>query len=99
MRDTLVKHLEGNNLINETRAVDEDNNLDVISLDFAKAFDKVPHQRLINKLQQHDLEGKVLDWIKAWLSNRQQRVSVRGDSSGWSAVTSGVPQGSVLCCF
>jgi ribonuclease P/MRP protein subunit RPP40 len=38
----------------------------------------------------------VLDWIKAWLSNRQQRVSVRGDSSGRRAVTSGVPQGSVL---
>ena len=79
-----------------TRQVDEGHDLDVIYLDFAKAFDKVPHQRLLRKLENHGIKGKVLKWITSWLSDRKQRVSIGGRCSGWQWVLSGVPQGSVL---
>ena len=68
----------------------------MIFLDFAKAFDKVPHQRLLCKLRAHGIHGKILQWISAWLMNRRQRVCLLGELSGWLDVTSGVPQGSVL---
>ena len=70
--------------------------IDVILLDFAKAFDKVPHKRLLLKLEAYGIEGKVLNWIKAFLSNRTQRVMLGDILSDWEKVTSGVPQGSVL---
>ena len=79
-----------------TLAVDEGKPVDVIYLDFAKAFDKVPHVRLCCKLQSHGVGGKVANWIENWLCNRKQRVVIRGACSNWSSVTSGVPQGSVL---
>ena len=46
--------------------------LDVIYLDFQKAFDKVPHARLIKKVNAHGINGKILTWIEAWLSGRLQ---------------------------
>jgi hypothetical protein len=69
---------------------------DLVLLDFAKAFDKVPHRRLLLKLERYGIRGKLLNWIKAFLSNRKQRVCLGSSSSGWIPVTSSVPQGSVL---
>lgn len=71
-------------------------NIDVIYLDFAKAFDKVPHHRLLQKVKAHGINSKIWNWIRAWLTNRNQRVCIKGKSSTWAEVLSGVPQGSVL---
>ena len=66
--------------------------MDVINLDFVKAFDKVPHQRLLAKLHGYGIRGKIYEWIKDFLSNSQQCVVVIGMFSDWKPVTSGIPQ-------
>jgi len=63
---------------------------------FRKAFDTVPHQRLLKKLVSYGVTGKLLDWIKNFLSGRRQRVVVNGELSAWADILSGIPQGSVL---
>ena len=64
--------------------------------DFMKAFDKVPHRRLIHKIEKYGITNNILGWIKSFLSNRTQCVSVNEARSASAAVTSGIPQGSVL---
>lgn len=70
--------------------------VDAAYLDFRKAFDTVPHKRLMSKLRGYGVRGNLLSWIEDFLSNRTQFVSINGESSERRDVTSGVPQGSVL---
>ena len=74
---------------------------DLILLDFAKAFDKVSHSRLLYKLDYYGISSEVLMWIKSFLSNRSQQVVIENVKSNSISVTSGVPQGSVIepCLF
>ena len=65
-------------------------------MDFAKAFDKVPHRRLLYKLKYYGIRGTTLEWITSWLSGRSQKVVLDGQASDPVPVLSGVPQGSVL---
>jgi hypothetical protein len=79
-----------------TKAVDEGQSVDIFYLDFAKAFDKVPHKRLIKKLVGKGVEPGVVSWIESWLTDRKQKVCIQGKESEESDVKSGVPQGTVL---
>ena len=69
---------------------------DVIIMDFAKPFDKVPHNILIQKLERYGITGSVNTWIETFLKDRKQRVASEGIYSDWAPVISGVPQGSVI---
>jgi len=79
-----------------TNRIDQGEPMDVIYLDFQKAVEKVLHRRLLSKIRDHGVRGKVLAWIEDWLSGRRQRVGIEGSYLEWQPVTSGVPQGSVL---
>ena len=70
--------------------------VDAVYLDFRKAFDTVPHERLLNKLHGYGVRGQFLDWIRDFLKDRSQYVTINDKSSSKIPVTSGVPQGSVL---
>ena len=70
--------------------------MDIVYLDFKKAFDKVLHRRLLANVRACGVGGQVANWIANWLSGRKQTVAVSGRMSCWEDVSSGVPQGSVL---
>ena len=67
-----------------------------IYIDYQKAFDKVPHCRLISKLKACHFHGTVIDWVEAYLRDRSQYVEVNGKESNRLPVTSRITQGSVL---
>ena len=79
-----------------TTNLDHGKQSDIILLDFAKAFDTVPHQRLLLKLNHYGVQGTINKWIQAWLCYREQSVLVEGDKSAPVSVMSGVQQGTVL---
>ena len=79
-----------------TEILDNDDSIDVGYLDFRKAFDLVSHLHLIYKMSKYGINNHVLDWVKAFLGGRTQRVVIRGTVSESFDVTSRVPQGSVL---
>ena len=67
--------------------------VDIVYLDFQKAFDKVPRQRLLLNLKAHGIGDSITDWIEQWLADRRQLVVVDGEVSNWKSVLSGVSQG------
>ena len=79
-----------------TDALDKGVDIDTIYFDFAKAFDTVPHRRLVAKLKSYQISRQLVRWTESYLHNRVQQVSVNSVCSEWIKVTSGVPQGSVL---
>jgi len=81
---------------NISSALDHRKQVDIILLDFSKAFDTVPHQRLLTKLKFYGINGSTFNWIQTWLTHRSQCVVLDSESSSPVPVLSGVPQGTVL---
>ncbi|CAM5145543.1 unnamed protein product [Natator depressus] len=79
-----------------TGSVDEGKAMDVLFLDFSKAFDTVSHSILASKLKKYGLDEWTIRWIESWLDCRAQRVVINGSMTSWQLVSSGVPQGLVL---
>ena len=78
------------------KALDQGSQVDAVFLDFRKAFDSVPHLRLLSKVRSYGISSEICDWIENFLVGRTQQVILDGESSTDVEVTSGVPQGSVL---
>ena len=79
-----------------TEALDNGSDIDCIYMDYQKAFDTVPHNRLLKKFEAYGIGTELIEWIRNYLSGRKQQVSINGETSKWHDVTSGIPQGSVL---
>ena len=78
------------------KVVNDSGQVDMLVLDFAKAFDTLAHKRLPGKLESYGIDGNLYGWIQSFLERRTQRVVVDGETSGLASVKSGVSQGSVL---
>jgi len=79
-----------------TELLESGGRIDVIYTDLEKAFDKVPHHRLISKLHSYQVNNEIILWIESFLIGRKQRVKIDEVMSEWSDVLSGIPQGSIL---
>ena len=79
-----------------TNIIDENGSIDIVYMDFQKAFDSVPHRRLIQKLEASGIGGNILKWVADFLHGRKQTVVINDKRSSERKVTSGIPQGSVL---
>ena len=81
---------------NIRKALDDGNIGCGVFVDLQKAFDTVDHQILLAKLNHYGIRGVSNDWLKSYLSNRNQYVSINGFDSGLTTINWGVPQGSFL---
>jgi len=79
-----------------TQMIDGNDPFDILYFDFRKAFDTVPHERLLIKMQSYGITGDLLDWTRSFLTNRFQKVKVNNSFSSNEQVPSGIPQGSIL---
>ena len=79
-----------------TEALDKGSSVDCIYADFQKAFDKVPHRRLMVKIRAYGISENICEWIEDFLKDRKQIVKINGKGSKEEVMISGVPQGSVI---
>ena len=70
--------------------------VDIVYLDFQKAFGRVSHETLMLKVNAHGIQGNAARWTRNWLAGRHQRVCINQSYSNWAPITSCVPKGSVL---
>ena len=78
--------------------MDQGNYTDIIYMDFQKAFDTVPHKRLISKLKSFNIRNDLINWIEAFITNSRQKVAVNGKESNWHKLTSGIcPRTFIIC--
>ena len=73
------------------QAYDRNHQLDLAILDFSRAFDTVPHERLLGKLAHYGVRGPIHNWIRSFLCKRKMKVAIDGEFSAEAEVTSGVP--------
>jgi ribonuclease P/MRP protein subunit RPP40 len=93
-RSTLSQLLQQHEIL--LKLLENGDNVDIVYLDFSKAFDKVDIAVLLAKLKKSNIKGKLLEWIQEFLTNRQQAVRVGSSLSTWKNILSGIPQGSVM---